>query len=64
MSTLALFASCPSHPVSLGAAIDWEDSELGQSVGCQDEVLPHFTHASRANGFKNGDKIFPRDPTT
>lgn len=62
MSTLALFGILSLAPCEpSGAAIDWEDSDLGQTAIVRMKSAP-FPHASRANGFKNGDKLFPRDP--
>ncbi len=43
------------------APATWETSDLGQTAIVPMNSAP-FPHASRADGFKNGDKLFPRDP--
>ncbi len=62
MSTLAFLGIlCVASHEPTGAAIDWEDGELGQTAIVRMRSAP-FPHASRADGFKSGDKVFPRDP--
>ena len=50
-------ASRPAEPA--GAA--WQETELGQTAFFTMANAP-YPHASRANGFTNGDKSFPREP--
>jgi len=39
----------------------WEESELGRTAIFQMQNAP-YPHESRSEGFKNNDKLFPRDP--
>lgn len=47
--------------VASAAAITWEAGDLGQTAIVPMNSTP-YPHASRADGFKNGGKVFPRDP--
>ncbi|NLE58969.1 MAG: hypothetical protein GX616_11455, partial [Planctomycetes bacterium] len=62
MSTLALLGvlfAIPCEPA--GEPIRWDISKLGQTAIVRLNNAP-FPHASRADGFKSGEKLYPRDP--
>ncbi len=43
------------------STVSWEPSELGQTAVVEMKNAP-YPHASRADGFKNGGKQYPREP--
>lgn len=57
---LALFAGTACSTTG-AAPIAWEQSDLGQTAIVPMQNAP-YPHASRSEGFKRGDKTFPRDP--
>lgn len=59
LTVLALLTT--GSPAAIAQPVTWESTEVGQTAIVRMRNAP-YPHPSRADGFRSGDKVFPRDP--